>query len=359
MAPSRRSGKYSMNSQDTLKTLTITRIVEEVNAVKLFYLQEEQEKIVYQAGQYLTFTLAPDGTGTRRSYSLVSSPVLQEPLCIAVKRIKNGVFSRHLYDRARTGDKLVTTGAGGVFVLPGNPDNHRTLFFFAAGTGIAPVFSLIKTALVKSVNARVVLIYSNSSQTTTLFYAVLKRLEAEHPGRFFIEFIFSDTKFLSRAHLHPGLIEAFVKQYDNPVPGSGSLYYICGPEAYMRSCIFTLKRLGVSPGNIKKEIFDTSQSIARVAPPDMEPHWVTLLLDTQRYDIRVQYPLSILAAAKKQGILLPYSCEVGRCRNCIATCERGTVWMSNNEVLTESETAQGLILTCTGYPVAGNVILRY
>lgn len=344
--------------QSIFKKVVITEIKEEVNNVKLFYLKEEGEKLSYKAGQYLTFILPQGETEIRRSYSLASSPDLNEPLCIGVKRIQNGAFSRHLFDRAKIGDILTTLGAGGVFVLPADIQNYEVMFFFAAGSGIVPIFSLLKSALFVYPHLRVILIYSNSSQATTILYEPLKRLAEEFPGRLTIEFIFSDAKNLSRAHLHADLIERFVKQHSGAAFAE-DLYYICGPEAYMRLCTYTLRGMKVPADNIKKEIFHTKKSVQQVAPPDNAPHEVTLLRGDEVYKVVVQHPVSILMAARKEGIILPYSCEIGRCGNCIAKCESGKVWMSYNEVLTEKEIAQGFILTCTGYPIGGDATIRY
>jgi ring-1,2-phenylacetyl-CoA epoxidase subunit PaaE len=78
----------------------------------------------------------------------------------------------------------------------------------------------------------------------------------------------------------------------------------------------------------------------------------------ETYQLKVQYPDSILQAAKKESISLPYSCEVGRCGNCAAKCIKGKVWLSYNEVLTEKDIQKGLTLTCVGHPVGGDVILK-
>ncbi len=93
-------------------------------------------------------------------------------------------------------------------------------------------------------------------------------------------------------------------------------------------------------------------------PPDKEKHAVTIHLGKQKIALHVQYPTTILAAAKAKNIELPYSCEAGRCGACAATCTRGKVWMSRNEVLTDRELEQGRVLTCTAYPVSEDVALR-
>ena len=96
----------------------------------------------------------------------------------------------------------------------------------------------------------------------------------------------------------------------------------------------------------------------RIEPPDKSAYMVSILKGTYEYNVEVQYPKTILQAAREKGIDIPYSCEVGRCGNCMATCTSGKVWMGYNEVLTERELAKGLILTCTGYPVGGDVKIK-
>ena len=128
------------------KTLRIHSIHEEINGFKTFTF-EEGHGINYKSGQYITFVQQVAGKEVRRSYSITSSPQLNEPLTIGVKRVENGLFSRQLIDHAKPGDEWITTGAGGLFVLPDDVRNYHQVFFLAAGSGITPIFSLIKTVL--------------------------------------------------------------------------------------------------------------------------------------------------------------------------------------------------------------------
>ncbi|MER3465017.1 MAG: hypothetical protein C4329_11995, partial [Chitinophagaceae bacterium] len=128
------------------KKVRIKSIAEEVKGFKTFVF-EEGHGIQYKAGQYLTLVQQHGDEEIRRSYSIISSPAVNELLAIGVKRIENGFFSRQLIDHASVGDELITTGAGGFFVLPDDIKNYQTLFFFAAGSGVTPIYSLIKEAL--------------------------------------------------------------------------------------------------------------------------------------------------------------------------------------------------------------------
>jgi ring-1,2-phenylacetyl-CoA epoxidase subunit PaaE len=127
----------------------------------------------------------------------------------------------------------------------------------------------------------------------------------------------------------------------------------------MRVCTYTLQENGIHPDNIKKENFIIHSVAKRDAlPPDKENHIATIRIGNRQHKISVCYPDSILKAAKKQSIDLPYSCEAGRCGNCVAKCTKGAVWHSYNEVLTEKELQKGLVLTCVGHPVDGDVALE-
>jgi ring-1,2-phenylacetyl-CoA epoxidase subunit PaaE len=115
----------------------------------------------------------------------------------------------------------------------------------------------------------------------------------------------------------------------------------------------------VQKENIRKETFIIQgKPVPKSDPPDKEAHLVAIQYGDENYQLSVQYPDSILQAAKKQNIILPYSCETGRCGNCVAKCIEGKVWLSYNEVLTEKDLQNGLTLTCVGHPINGDVVLK-
>ena len=343
-------------------TSAIQLFIEEIRlsgeGVKLFYFTRESSRAIhYKAGQYLTFILSEEQSEIRRSYSLCSTPSIDDRLCIGVKRIDNGTFSRYLYDEVKEGDALWTVGPGGLFVLPENVDLYNQLFFFAAGSGIVPVYSLLKAFLFASSNKQVILIYSNHSPGTTIFLQELQTLQQQFPEQFMIRWLFSNSKDLLQARLHPDLIRDIVRTYTGEHLTS-SLFYICGPEAYMRLCVFTLRGMNISADLIKKEIFHTTRTVIKIDPPDKMTRMVTILMGGVAHKVQQEYPFSILQSARKAGLVLPYSCDAGRCGNCIATCTAGKVWMSYNEVITDKELLQGLVLTCTGHAVEGDVTIR-
>ncbi|GAA4300333.1 iron-sulfur cluster-binding domain-containing protein [Nibribacter koreensis] len=340
--------------------LTITRIKEEVPGVKTFeFAGEDAKQITYQAGQYLTLVLPPHPhhAEIRRSYSITSSPALEEPLAIGVKRQSNGAFSRHLVDHAQVGDQLMTIGASGFFTLPEEMDSIGQIFFLAAGSGITPIFSLLKTVLVAFPELPVVLVYSNQSERMTIFRQELLSLESAFPERLQVLFLNSDAPKLDQARLHKTLLEKLVMEMA-VVPPEQLLAYVCGPENYMRMCTYGLRRAGVPFENIRKETFSTQKVHLRALPPDQDRHAVELTIGEEKFRFEAQYPETILQAAQKAGVNLPYSCEAGKCGNCAALCTQGQVWMSYNEVLTQKKLDQGYVLTCVGHAVGGDLRLE-
>ncbi len=340
-------------------TLTISSIKEEVPGVKIFTFEEAPANpIKYKAGQYLTLLHHQGGDEIRRSYSITSSPALDEPLAIGVKRIENGFFSRQLVDRAEVGDKVLTTGAAGLFTLPENFAVYKQVFFLAAGSGITPIYSLLKTILHAHPKHAVVLLYSNSSEERAMFLEPLQELAAAFPDRFQAEFLFSNHPDLNRARLHKDLLKVFLHRL-SIAPFDQVLFYMCGPANYMRLSYYALRQEGVPDDNIRKEVFNTIKlPPPKLVPPDTNAHTVTLHVKNKVYAVESQYPQTILLSARKAGITLPYSCEAGKCGNCIAKVLQGKVWMSNNEVLTERDLKQNLTLTCVGFPVDGDVLLE-
>lgn len=341
-----------------LKKLTVTHIREEAPDFKVFIFEEDiANRIHYQAGQYLTFMHYFNETEIRRSYSITSSPVLNEPLAVGVKRIQNGLFSRFMTDKVQSGDVLETIGAAGLFTLPQNVDDYKQVFFFAAGSGITPIYSILKTVLHQYTDIHAVLIYSNHSPQRTAFLQELAQLQQQFFDRLTVEFLFSTDKKIYRAHLHRDFIISLVNQYSR-APLQQVLAYVCGPINYMRMCMYTLQELNIPAENLKKENFNTQKVQTAAEPPDKQTHEAYIHFAGVTYTVAVNYPDTILKAAKKAGILLPYSCEAGKCGNCTMRCTKGNVWMSYNEVLTERDIRQGLVLTCVGHPVFGDVELH-
>jgi len=338
--------------------LKIVLVKKETDDCKTFVLEPaDGSKLSYQAGQFLTLVF-PKGAGEdRRSFSISSTPILDEPLSITVKKIANGEYSRKLVDYAGPGDILLTIGASGFFTLPANMESFRQLVFIAAGSGITPIYSLIKTVLVQYPGIRVLLIYGNRTKANTIFHRELEALAIRYKERFIIEWLFSTALNLEKARLSKWLLEKMLQKY-MVRPAAANLFYLCGPYEFMRMAGIELLEDRIPAANIRKEIFNPFKPVIKELPPDTDVHMVTIRTGEKNYSLKVKYPQTILQAIKKAGMPVRYSCEAGKCGTCVAHCSSGVVWMSNNEVLMDDEIAKGKVLTCVGYPVKGDVVLE-
>jgi ring-1,2-phenylacetyl-CoA epoxidase subunit PaaE len=339
--------------------LTITEVRRETADTKtIVFDAASTAALPYRAGQYLTLLRSVHEHEVRRSYSMSSAPVLHEPLSITVKRTPNGLFSRLLVDNAHPGDQWLSSGVGGFFTLPDDLTPYRQLVLLAAGSGITPIFSMLKTALHAHPHLQVLLLYSNRTPEATIFLKPLLQLAEQFRQRLHLEQFHGNNPDLARARMHKELLKTLVRRYAAATPEQ-TLAYTCGPLNYMRLCTYGLRELGIPRENIRRELFNTeAATVPHTVPPDTSARTVRVLFGGQQHELQVQYPSTILQAAKRAGLHLPYSCEAGRCGNCVARCTAGQVWMSYNEVLTERETARGLVLTCTGYPVNSDVQLE-
>ena len=333
----------------------IHHIIRETEDTSTFILQPVQRNLDYLPGQFLTFVFRQNGVQYRRSYSISSSQDAGEPLAITVKRVPNGIFSRALLDQAEPGDMLtVVGGATGFFTVEEDLSQLRQIFFLAAGGGITPVYPIIQRLLHRYPEVQPVLIYSNRSHSSTIFREKLHHLEKS--GRIKIEWLFSDSRDLRRARLGKTLLEELLSVHLTS-PISKVRFYLCGPFDYMRMATIVLQNAGATVTQIRREIFAPLPQPVKEVPPDKSAHQVTIVTKEQHHTFISAYPDSVLSAARKLGIVLPYSCEAGRCGSCVAQCVSGKIWMRYNEVLTDNEIARGRVLVCQSFPVGGDVEL--
>jgi len=331
--------------------LRITKIISETRDTKSFFLQPINKNIIdYKAGQFLTLLIKHNEREIRRSYSLGSTPLVDEQLFITVKRKVNGEISRHLLDHYKEGDILICLAPSGRFTL--HEPLTQTYFFIAAGSGITPVFSLIKKLLHHHDSVKIILINQCRDEENIIYKKQLLALQKEFEERFEI------IQFLSRPktnnyvalHLTNELLEEIVKQkIDFQLSLLNYQFYLCGPLPFMRMAEFTLRLLGFSADQIRKEHFVIETPPRAPLLRDTSFKQLTIHHQKQTYHLQVAYPASILDAALENNIQLPYSCKGGRCSTCSAYCIKGKIVMSMNEVLTDKDIAKGLVLTCVGF----------
>jgi ring-1,2-phenylacetyl-CoA epoxidase subunit PaaE len=315
----------------------------------------------YKAGQFLTLSFLFGDREVRRSYSFSSSPALDEKPEITVKRVDNGEISRLLHHKTRVGDVIHVMDPQGLFVYEPQEDSSRTIFLFAAGVGITPLYSILKTALTVEKKSKVVLIYSNNAQQNTIFYEELLSWQTQYPTRLKIEFIWSNTKNLLRARLNRDYIIDLVQS--NLSEGEEAVFYTCGPVFYMDLCRFTLLGMGFADNTIKRETFhfpeeEEDEDEKEEEPVDKTSYEVKLKFQGQEYDLIIPYNKTILDVGLEHKIKLPYSCKSGMCSTCISQVTEGEVRMDYNEVLTDREVENGRCLICTSHPLSSGTTIE-
>ncbi len=318
-----------------------------------FYLAElSGKKIAYAAGQFITLVFTHHNEDIRRSYSLSSSPD-EELLSITVKRIANGEISRFLITKVKQGDILNAVEPAGRFTI-NDFKSQKDIILFAAGSGIAPIFSQLKFILSRTGNSRITLIYSNRDTNSVLFADELNALQTKHPDRLkMIHLLSSDGKRLNNIS-----VEQLVNEniYYNLATAE---FYLCGPFAYMRMVRLTLLYMGVEANHIRKENFVLETVPVSGTAVNYPPRTIRINYKNELHDLVIGENQSILQAALQNNIQLPYSCRAGICSTCIAKCTNGKVEMAVNDVLTDADLLQGWVLTCTGHPVSNDVVIEF
>ncbi|MES2645346.1 MAG: iron-sulfur cluster-binding domain-containing protein [Bacteroidota bacterium] len=335
--------------------LKISGIRIETENCKTFFFQAN-EMPVYKAGQFITFLFENNGKEIRRSYSLSSTPAVDNFLSITVKRESNGLMSRWWIDKATVGDTLTALEPAGRFTIEAQ-DTLRDIFLAAAGSGIVPIYSIIKDLLLREPASLVHLLYSNSEPASTIFIKELQSMEQRFASSLRIQWFFSNQKNLSKARLSTYSLQAIVTselQYDL----KRAIMYTCGPYDYMMMVQVTSLSLGFLKMNVRKELFEAHETVVeKKTYYDTTDRTMTIIVNGVRYELVVAYRQTILQAALSHGITIPYSCRAGKCSTCICKVLAGRVWMHNNEVLTEADEAMGYSLTCTGHPASDGVVI--
>ena len=314
-------------------------------------------------GQYLTLKLQVGGEEIRRSYSICSGTEEGE-LRVAVKRVKMGKGSNHIFDTFKTGDSVEIMPPMGSFHSPMSAANKKAYYLFAGGSGITPMFSIIKTVLVKEPHSTLHLFYGNLNEESTIFRQQLSDLAAAHPTRLHVVHVLEKPSAKHPDELTGLLTQQMIEQLVNTCVSASSdnEFFICGPTPMMDNARLALESKGVDSKRIHIEYFtaQTTASETSVAEVDVITSEVTVI----QYGMETTFALasngiSILDAAIDQGVDAPYACKGAVCATCRGRVVEGKVKMLKNFALTEQEVADGFILTCQSHPASEVVKVDY
>jgi ring-1,2-phenylacetyl-CoA epoxidase subunit PaaE len=325
----------------------------------LFNVPEElKSNYTFVAGQYINLRLTLDNKELRRAYSICSSPESGE-LRIAVKAVKNGVFSQFATTRLKAGDVLEVGKPEGKFTFEPEPERQKNYAAFVAGSGITPVLSILKSVLKSEPKSSFALVYGNKTVEDTIFHQELHDLQLQYVGRLFVHYVFSQAKAENALF---GRIDKSAVNYvlnNKHKELQFDKFYLCGPEEMINTVSGILKEKNVKESAIKFELFTSSTQENKI-DTSLEGHSkITVLVDDEEVSFEMSQKQTILDAALKQGIDAPYSCQGGICSSCLARVTSGSAEMKKNSILTDKEIADGLILTCQAHPTSESIYVDY
>ncbi|MGJ5642979.1 2Fe-2S iron-sulfur cluster-binding protein [Formosa sp. S-31] len=320
-----------------------------------------KDKFSFKAGQYITLKTNIDGQEVRRDYSLCSTPESNE-LKVAVKAVEDGLFSKYANTTLKTGDILEVAEPNGRFTFEPDASKTRTIAAFAAGSGITPIMSIAKTILEQEPNSHFILIYGNKTPKDTIFFKELLALHHDYIDRFSIQLIFSqsqeDNALFGR--IEKSTVNFLLKNtYKHKTIDS---YYLCGPEGMINTTKEVLKEFGVADENVHFELFTSPVATETQSPTEVANDGTTaikIIVDDEETEFVMSQKQSILDAAIAKHVDAPYSCQGGICSSCIARITEGAATMRQNNILTDSELAEGLVLTCQAHPTTPTIVVDY
>lgn len=333
-------------------TLRVARVVDETADARSFVLDvppELADAFEYRAGQFVTHRVHIDGSPYLRCYSMSSSPDVGDQFQVTVKRVAGGVVSNWMIDNLKVGEAIETTCPAGVFCLPpGDGD----VVAYAGGSGITPVFSILKTALATTAR-RVRLLYANRDRDSVIFAGELDRLAERYPGR---------LTTLHHLDVEHGFVDAStVRQFAGETASAGAEHFVCGPPPFMDIVEHALRDLGAAEDHIHIERFHPAESPPAEASADeaATAARITIELGGRADTVDHRPGTTILQTARQMGMAAPFSCESGSCATCMARLVEGTVSMFVNNALTDDELDEGWVLTCQSVPTSPSVHVVY
>lgn len=348
-----------------VKIKDIQRETDACVSIALDIPAELKDEFVYKQGQYITLRMNIDGEEVRRSYSACSSPVADSEIRIAVKAVENGKLSTHLNNGIQVGEEIeVMKPMGNFFIeMPAAQELH--LVAFAAGSGITPILSLLKTALAVNDTNKFTLFYGNKSTSDIIFRQELNDLVVKYENRLTVYHI------LSRERTEDKLFEGRISPEKSlellttfkEIPDADA-FFLCGPFDMTMGIKNSLLEFGVAKEKIHFELFTTIEKETTGDEPAKGSETqigtaVTIILDGEETELTITGTESVLDAALDAGLDAPYACTGGSCCTCRAKLQEGTAEMDVNYALTDQEVEAGYILTCQSHPTSPKIVVDY
>ncbi len=349
----KKKNKPNQSKSERYFNLKIREVKKETNDANTLIFEKPENPIHYLPGQFITLILSINEKEVRRSYSLSSSPFSDEFPAITVKRVELGVVSNYLNDHMKKGDVLNVMEAAGHFVPNLQKDQSKAYILLAAGSGVTPLLSIIKSILHIEKESTINLIYQNRNENSIIFKKDLDKLKSIYKERFLVVDVVSQpsgswTGYNGRINAEM-LKDILLDSDSNDLPQAE--YFICGPSGFMQTIQAFLKEFRIAENHIHKESFYSGEpNTSKTPKKDLNSYDVKILLDGKEYDVAVAPDKTILEAALDMDIDMPFSCQSGLCTACRGKLLNGEVNMEDEDGLSEEEIKDGYILNCVSKP---------
>lgn len=342
----------------TFQNVTIQEIkTETANAVSVVFNIPENLKsdFNFTAGQYITLQTKINNQEVRRAYSICSTPQSGE-IRVAVKAVENGTFSVYATSNLKVGDAIEISAPEGRFQL--KPEANKNYIAFAAGSGITPILSMVKTVLENQPTATFTLVYGNKSIADTIFYDELLALDTKYDN-FNLEFVCSRERQENMlfGRIDTAFTNFFIKNKYKDIAFDAA--FLCGPEEMIQTVSNTLKEAGFSDENIHFELFTVTEDENAVSKIKEGTTEITVMLDDEETTFTMSQTDNVLAASLRNELDPPYSCQGGVCSSCLAKVTEGNAVMTKNSILTDGEVKDGFVLTCQAHPTTAKLKIDF
>lgn len=346
-----------------LKVEDIEKTTEDCSLISLAVPEDLQDIFKFKQGQYLTFKAKVNGEELRRSYSLCSSPI-DKAWKVAIKKIPDGRFSTYANESLQVGDTLEVMPPNGRFYCEVDEKAEKSYLAFAAGSGITPVHSIIKTHLSKEKKSHFTLFYLNRNVQSIILKEEVESLKNNFIGRFEL------YHFLTQEERDAPLFNGRIDEEKLDLISSKVLdfkeideFFICGPKPMIFLIRDYLMNLGIDKSQIHFELFnspDEAPKKRKINLNDKNLSDVSIVLNDKKTNFKVSRDgISILDAALQQNADLPFACKGGVCCTCKAKILEGEVEMKVNYALEEDEIEKGYVLTCQAVPKSDKIIVDF
>jgi ring-1,2-phenylacetyl-CoA epoxidase subunit PaaE len=317
-----------------------------------------KQEFCFIPGQYITIKKELAGEEIRRAYSICSSKE-SNSIRIGIKAVEKGTFSVFAITKLKVGDVLEVSPPEGRFILDPTKAQDKNYLAFAAGSGITPVLSMLKSVLETESKSKFVLVYGNQSPNDTMFKNDIDHLKEKHPERFFVYYTYSKTNEENTlfGRIDVSKVNYIIKNKHKDLEFDE--FFLCGPESMIDTVKTDLLEKGISNSLIHFELFSTEIGKNESAINLDGEAIITVILDDEEETFSMKKERSILEATLKKGLDAPFSCQGGICSSCLAQITKGKAVMDKNTILSDEEVEDGLILTCQAHPVTDEITIDY